>query len=175
MYLQSKLPENLKKQTVEKTIATTDDSMSIESLQIYARGEGLQESDVKIRPDSIETNHGEWENGLVVYFKREETDQEHQKRIQDLELKDISEFARILGSYNTACLDKDFLKELFTKHCTGGDGRRLTDWQEKLVRQFFGEKSVAELVEEAYNRGRTDGEKEYQKLKQTMQNTLSGK
>lgn len=46
------------------------------------------------------------------------------------------------------------------------------DWQERLVRQFFNEKSTAELIEEAYKKGVAEGEKKYNDLKETMKKCL---
>lgn len=177
--LQSKRPESLKRIPVKEELATfsgenqTSAAKIQDTIAINAEKDKVDIKDVfAIAAEYDEDN---WRSGKYIefYYFRPETDDEYNYRIENLEQSDVRAFARVLSEYNAYCLLKEDIKALFQKHFTGGDKQRLSDHQEKLIRQFFNEKSTAELIKEAYDNGRADGEKKYNDLKETMQKSLA--
>ena len=165
--LKSEDPENVKSRKISVGCGTihVGNNVSIETIQEIAEANNITPDKIRFYAD---------DSYISFYYEREETPEEYRYRLDEIEKADVRKFVDILASFNVYCLIKSKIKTLFLLHFTGEGNTRLADWQEKIVRNFFGEKTTAELIEEGYQKGLVEGQKKYNELCAIMQKTLTG-
>lgn len=170
MLFHSTFPENLKRQTIKREIGFINfdlyEKASLADIQkeigAQAKKAGVSPEQIFFRREDVEVDpeYSRYEHRLIFYYTSPETDEEYNKRISTLEIKDLHDFLVVLAKFTSVILEKKKIKKLFDKHVTNGPCKGLVpDWQKEQLKAFFSDTHPAEKIEAAYKKGLAEGKK----------------
>lgn len=172
MYFLSLQPENLNRRQVKQTIGKLRyeeyESVPLSKIHDFITEAGISSFQVKFYKETSQDEFNSNYECLVVYYDREETDAEYNKRILLLNTQDLHSFVKALTSYNSACLLKKEIQAFYDEFKK--NKYHLADWQEKQLLDFLKEKTTQELVREAYDKGKAEAQNELTELKKKIKN-----
>jgi hypothetical protein len=128
----------------------------IEKLAIKA---GVDPKNVFFYRRREEVRENCYEERIHFYYESLETDGEYEKRISELEKKDLQEFCKNLIAYRGFIQQKAQVRMLLDKHVKKSPGL-FPDHYKAAIDAFYSEETIQEREQKAYERGKKAGAQE---------------